>query len=186
MTLTAITEQELLEQCRKGNQHAQMQVYDMYFKAMYNTSFRIVKDSAEAEDIMQEAFLRAFSKLHTFKGESTFGAWLKRIVANLSIAAYNKQKKYQEVSYEDEFAQTPSEPGGYLENEESYNTQVRLLLLSLEQLSENYRLILNLHLIEGFDHEEICEIMKITPVNCRTTLSRARESLRKKMMSYEK
>lgn len=175
-----------MEQCLTGDQKAQMEIYERYFMAMYNTSLRIVKDTAEAEDIMQEAFLRAFSKLHTFKGESTFGAWLKRIVANLSIASYNKQKKYQEVSFDDEFSQVPDEQSGLPEVEDTYGPQIRLLLQSLEELHENYRLILNLHLIEGFDQQEICQIMSISPANCRTTLSRARESLRKKMMSYGK
>lgn len=163
-----------------------MEVYDRYFMAMYNTSLRIVKDTAEAEDIMQEAFLRAFSKLHTFKGESTFGAWLKRIVANLSIASYHKQKKYQEVSFDDEFSQVLEQSSEFHELDDTYSPQVKLLLQSLEELRENYRLILNLHLIEGFDQQEICQIMNITPANCRTTLSRARESLRKKIMSYGK
>ena len=65
---------------------------------MYNTSLRIVKDSAEAEDIMQESFLSAFTKLHTFKGEVTFGSWLKRIVVNNSIHHYRKQQKKNEVA----------------------------------------------------------------------------------------
>ena len=67
----------LLQLCLKGDQKAQMEIYNRYYKAMYNTALRIVKDTAEAEDVMQEAFLSAFTKLDTFRGEVTFGAWLK-------------------------------------------------------------------------------------------------------------
>ena len=75
---------QLLERCKKQDSAAQMQIYKAYFKAMYNAAYRILNDQFEAEDIMQEAFLTAFTKLNTFKGEVTFGAWLKRIVINKS------------------------------------------------------------------------------------------------------
>ncbi|MEO1013052.1 MAG: RNA polymerase sigma factor, partial [Bacteroidota bacterium] len=90
----------LLQQCLKGNQGAQLEIYNRYYKAMYNVSLRIVKDSAEAEDIMQESFLNAFTKLYMFKGEVTFGAWLRRIVINNSIYHYKKQQKKNEVALE--------------------------------------------------------------------------------------
>ena len=70
---------------RKNNRKAQLQLYKMYYKAMYNTAFRILKDSAEAEDVMQEAFLTAFRKIDEYKGDASFGSWLKRIVVNLSL-----------------------------------------------------------------------------------------------------
>jgi RNA polymerase sigma-70 factor (ECF subfamily) len=78
-----------------------MEIYNRYYNAMYNTAVRIVKNSAEAEDVMQESFLNAFTKLHAFKGEVTFGAWLKRIVINNSIYHYRKQLKKQEVNLDD-------------------------------------------------------------------------------------
>ena len=84
-----------------GKQGAQLEVYNRYYKAMYNTALRIVKDSAEAEDVMQDSFLNAFTKLSSFKGEVTFGAWLKRIVINNSIHHYRKQKKRNEVALDD-------------------------------------------------------------------------------------
>ena len=83
-----------------GKQSAQLEVYNRYYKAMYNTALRIVKDSAEAEDVMQDSFLNAFTKLESFKGEVTFGAWLKRIVINNSIHHYRRQLKRNETSLE--------------------------------------------------------------------------------------
>ena len=186
MTLTTTHIDELLEKCRLGDQRAQMKVYNKYYKAMYNTAFRIVKHSAEAEDIMQESFLTAFSKLDTFQGNSTFGAWLKKIVVNRSINAFNKNSKYQEVTYNDQLKDAEGDGMGIAAQEEESNPKVQQILKALESLKENYRLVLTLHLIEGYDYEEICEILGLTNANCRTTISRAKESLRKKLMSYEK
>jgi RNA polymerase sigma-70 factor (ECF subfamily) len=153
---------------------------------MYNTAFRIVKHSAEAEDIMQESFLTAFSKLDTFQGNSTFGAWLKKIVVNRSINAFNKNSKYQEVTYNDQLKDAEDDGIGMAAQEEESNPKVQQVLKALNSLKESYRLVLTLHLIEGYDYEEICEILGLTNANCRTTISRAKESLRKKLMSYEK
>src|SRR4030042_4960656 len=85
-------QEEIISNCRKGDSKAQFEVYRLYFKAMYNTALRIVSQPAEAEDIMQEAFLSAFSKIETVKGPVSFGAWLKRIVINKSIDALRQRK----------------------------------------------------------------------------------------------
>ena len=81
---------QLIESCKKGSQSAQFEVYQLYYRAMFNTSLRIVQNSYEAEDVMQEAFLNAFTKLDSFKGEVAFGAWLKRIVINRSLTQLNE------------------------------------------------------------------------------------------------
>ena len=78
MTTTINYTDDLVARCRKGEQRAQLEIYNKYYKAMYNTALRIVNDAPEAEDIMQEAFIKAFAKLHTFEEKSTFGAWLKK------------------------------------------------------------------------------------------------------------
>ena len=84
--------QDLLDGCKNGDQKAQFQIYKLYYKAMYNTSLRIVSDTMEAEDIMQESFLAAFEKIDTYSGTVSFGAWLKKIVVNRSLDALNKKK----------------------------------------------------------------------------------------------
>jgi RNA polymerase sigma factor (sigma-70 family) len=83
---------ELIEKCKVNNREAQFEIYKIYYKSMYNTSLRIVNDPLQAEDLMQESFLSAFSKIDTFKGNVSFGAWLKRIVINKSID-YLRRKK---------------------------------------------------------------------------------------------
>ncbi len=174
----------LLEACKNGDHKAQMEVYKRYYKAMYNTSLRIVKDRFEAEDIMQESFLSAFEKLHTFRGEVSFGAWLKRIVINNSIYQYRKAQKAQQVPLE-QVGYKVEGPEGYVQDDGQAGLKAQKVLQSMQQLKDNYRLSLTLHLIEGYDYEEICEIMNISYANCRTIISRAKESLRKKILTPE-
>ncbi|MEO9893772.1 RNA polymerase sigma factor [Aurantibacter sp.] len=173
---------KLLQLCLKGNQSAQLEIYNRYYKAMYNAALRIVKDTAEAEDIMQESFLSAFTKLHTFKGEVAFGAWLKRIVVNNSIYHYRKHQKKNEVSF-DNVMYKVEDNDGIVSDHVFSEQKAQKVMKTMKQLKDNYRISLTLHLIEGYDYEEISEIMNISYANCRTTISRAKESLRKKILS---
>ena len=181
MTPTIKNIEELIELCKSGNQRAQLQIYNRFYKAMYNTALRIVKDRFEAEDIMQDSFLSAFSKLDKLKEPKTFGSWLKRIVINNSIYHYNKNVKYKEVPLDDVLYKVEDE-SGIPEDYEFSNIKAQQVVESMKSLKDNYRISLTLNLIEGYDYDEICEIMNITYANCRTTISRAKESLRNKMM----
>ena len=157
-----------------------MEVYNRYYKAMYNTAFRIVKDSFEAEDIMQDSFLTAFTKLDSLKEIKTFGSWLKRIVINNSIYHYKKNNKYDDVPLDDVLYKV-EDHSGIVENDGYTSLKATQILETMKSLKDNYRMGLTLHLIEGYDYEEICEIMNITNANCRTLISRAKESLRNKL-----
>ncbi|WP_250432339.1 RNA polymerase sigma factor [Hanstruepera flava] len=182
MTLTTKNIEELVELCRARNQFAQLEVYNRYYKAMYNVAFRIVKDSFEAEDVMQDAFLTAFSKLDSLKDTVTFGSWLKRIVINNSIYRFNKNSKYQNVPFEHVMHKVEDDVHQGLDSDTSSSSdKAKLVLNTLNQLKDNYRIALTLHLIEGYDYEEIGDIMNLSYANCRTTISRAKESLRKKL-----
>lgn len=179
MSLTHQHIDTLLAQCDKGNHLAQLEVYNRYQNAMYNVAVRIVKNTAEAEDVMQESFITAFDKLKTFKGDATFGAWLKRIVINNSISQYKKSKRYVELPSE-KFSEDVVDEDGYAE-EDYAKLKASKIMQTMDELHESYRQILTLHLIEGYDYEEICDIMQISYANCRTLISRAKESLRKKL-----
>ena len=180
MTSTNQNIEQLLQLCKSGNQRAQLEIYNRYNKAMYNTAIRIVKDSFKAEDIMQESFLTAFTKLQTLQDSSLFGAWLKRIVINNSIGYYNKTLKQNEVPLDHVIYKVEDETG-INENEQNH-VNVKVILDAMKTLKPNYNLSLSLHLIEGYDYEEICEIMNISYANCRTLISRAKESLRQKLL----
>ena len=150
---------------------------------MYNTALRIVNDSFEAEDIMQESFLSAFTKLNSFSGKVTFGAWLKRIVINKSITALKKNNKYNVISLENVKIEEQ-------ETEEIQNYQTippKEILKTVNELKSNYKLAITLNLIEGYDYEEIAQIMDISYENSRTTVSRAKSRLKQLLATnYER
>ena len=147
---------------------------------MYNTSYRIVKDRFAAEDIMQESFLTAFTKLDTLNEVAMFGPWLKRIVINNSISAYRTNEKGQNVPLDDMLYKVEDCQG--IEDDYQFTSvKAAQIMDCMKSLKANYRLGLTLNLIEGYDYEEICEIMGISYANCRTMISRAKESLRQKL-----
>ncbi len=167
----------LIEACRKGNRKAQFEIYKYYYKAMYNTALRITGDTMEAEDVMQEAFLRAFTRLDSYRGEVAFGAWLKRIVINKSLDAVRLRKAVisldeggRAIDFVDEHAE---------EQIPDLNpVQVKEAILGLP---EGYRIVLSLYLLEGYDHEEISEILGISNATSRTQYHRARKKLAMKL-----
>lgn len=169
---------QLIERCKKNDSTAQMQVYKGYYKAMYNTSYRILKDEFEAEDLIQEAFLTAFTKLNSFKGEVTFGAWLKRIVINKSLTQLKKVSRYDEVKMD----VIPNYEAEEVEIDYS-SLEVQRVLNCLQGLKDNYRIVLTLHLIEGYDYEEIAQILNYTNENVRTTISRAKKKLKQVLLA---
>ncbi len=179
MTLTQLNIEQLVAKCRKSDQSAQVEIYNRYYRAMYNTALRIIKDEAEAEDIMQESFLIAFTRLSSLDDDALFGAWLKRIVINSSLTAVRKRKSYDQVSLEVvEYSITDDDK---IVEDDFAAIQANTILSTLKQLKDSYSTALSLHFIEGYDYEEICQIMNISYSNCRTLVSRAKESLRKKL-----
>ena len=169
---------QLLARCKKSDKNAQMQIYKDYYRAMYNTALRILKDEFEAEDIMQEAFLTAFTKLDSFKGEVTFGAWLKRIVINKSLTQLKKNIRYREVKME-----VLSDHTDTVDDSINYSDlKTSKVLEKLNSLKDNYRVILTLNLIEGYDYEEISQILAYSNENVRTTISRAKKKLKQLLL----
>jgi len=181
LTLTKFNIERLLVLCNEGNQLAQMEVYNRYQNAMYNTALRIVKNTGEAEDVMQESFITAFTKLGTFKGTASFGSWLKRIVINNSIAHYRKSQRFVDVP-EEMFTEEMGDVGNGMAEEDYTCLRVQEVMKCMDKLHVSYKEVLTLHLIEGYDYEEMCDILQISYANCRTLMSRAKESLRKKLI----
>ncbi|MGE0078267.1 MAG: RNA polymerase sigma factor [Bacteroidales bacterium] len=163
---------ELIELCRHGDTKAQFEIYNLYSRAMYNVSCRILPDRMEAEDAMQEAFFKAFDKIHTFRNEVAFGAWLKRIVVNTSID-YLKKKKLQFASIDDvkSIADFQNDSDDFLPE------SVEEVTLAMNQLPEGYRVVLSLHLVEGYEYEEIAEMLGIGQSSVRSQFTRARQKL---------
>lgn len=166
------THSELVTACKRGDRQAQFRLYQLYSKAMYNTALRIVRDEDEAADVLQDAFVDAFSRLHAFRQESTFGMWMKQIVINKSISALRKRKieflsltGHEEITDEDDY-----------ENEDlAY--QVEAVKRAIDQLPDGYRLVLTLYLLEGYDHEEIAHILRISEATSRSQFLRGKRRL---------
>jgi RNA polymerase sigma factor (sigma-70 family) len=162
---------ELVTACKKGDRKAQFELYKLYAKAMYNVALRIVNDDDEAEDVLQEAFLDAFTRLESFRAETTFGLWLKQIVINKSINQLRKRKaefvNLDGVDLPDEIGQ----------DEEDLQYQVNEIKEAVAQLPDGYRVVLTLYLFEGYDHEEISHILKISENTSRSQYMRAKTKL---------
>lgn len=166
--------QNLIERCGHNDPKAQFEIYKLYYKAMYNSALRIVKDPFEAEDIMQEAFLSAFKNLNKYKGEVSFGAWLKKIVINRSLDSL-KKKKLELFPLDQELYKLANE-----DEEQEFDDskeQIEFIKKGISLLPSGYQIILNLYLIEGYDHEEIATILDISGSTSRSQYLRAKKKL---------
>lgn len=174
---------DIIEQCKQNNRKAQMQLYNQYCNGMYIVAKRFLKDANDAEDVVQEAFIKAFSKLHQYKAEVTFGAWLKRIVVNKSID-FLKSKKQQLVELDEvhlKVVDTAHNDKWLVDDTITVNDVKR----AIHQLPEKYEYVVMLYLIEGYDHQEISEILNITEVASRTQLSRGKVKLQELLKTEE-
>lgn len=165
---------DIIEKCKQNNRKAQLQLYNQYCDGMYIVAKRFLKDAHDAEDVVQEAFIKAFTKLHHYKAEVTFGAWLKRIVVNKSIDFLKSKKQLVEL---DEVHLKVIDT----ENDDKWLVDDVITLKdvksAINKLSEKYQYVVMLYLIEGYDHQEISEILSISEVASRTQLSRGKVKL---------
>ena len=173
MKSTKQLHQPIIDQCKNNNAKAQMQLYNLYCKAMFLVAFRYVKDTFIAEDVMQDAFIKAFKNIKNYKNEVAFGAWLKRIVINQSIDQL-KKNKLELVSINEEVIAKADEDDWNVESDISIEGIVEVI----NSLKEKYRLVLTLYLLEGYDHQEISEVLKITETTSRTHLLRGKKILK--------
>lgn len=170
----------LIERCKSGDSIAQEEIYKRYARNMYNTAYRIVAHQAEAEDVLQESFLEVFTKIHEYRGDATFGAWLKRIVVNRSITVLRKRKFEMTNTEElDNLADTEYD----FELLEEQSDLVQKIKKGIEKLPEGYRVVLSLYLLEGYDHVEIAQVLNITESTSKSQFLRAKEKLRKVLIS---
>lgn len=165
---------ELVTACKQGDRQSQFKLYNLYAKAMYNTALRIVRDEAEAADVLQEAFIDAFSRLDSFRQESTFGLWMKQIVVNKSISTLRKRK------LELQLLEDGEEPANEEDSENEIELQVNTIKQAINKLPDGYRLVLTLYLLEGYDHEEIAHILRISEATSRSQYLRGK----RKLLSY--
>jgi len=164
---------KIIENCKKGDRKAQFELYKLYSSAMYNTTLRIVRDPDDAEDVMQEAFLKAFLKIGTYRGEVSFGAWLKKIVVNKSLDFLRLRREKISLEEVGELELIPEDSNESLDFAYSA-TEIKEAIFTLP---DGYRIVLSLILLEGYDHEEVSEILGISNATSRTQYHRAKKRL---------
>jgi len=160
----------LIEECKNGSRKAQFRLYNQYSKAMYNLAYRILNNREDAEDILQEAFVECFRNIGSFRFESTFGAWLKKILVNKCINQLKKKKI--------DLTLSDSLPQAVYEEDEEVTCDTGKIIKGVEMLPDGYRVILTLYLFEGYDHAEISQILGISESTSKSQYSRAKEKLR--------
>jgi RNA polymerase sigma-70 factor (ECF subfamily) len=182
MSFTKQLHQPIIDKCKSNCPKAQMQLYNLYCSAMLQIAYRYVKKVDVAEDVMQDAFLKAFKNIENYKNEVAFGAWLKKIVINQSIDKL-KKRKLELVAIDEELVTIHEEENDW--NVEDSITK-ETIVDEINKLKEKYRLVLTLYLLEGFDHKEISSILSITENTSRTHLLRGKKQLQEnlKMLNY--
>ena len=172
----------LIDKCKDNDPKAQMQLYDLYCNAMYNTACNMIKDDVIAQDVMQEAFIKAFKKVETYNGSASFGSWLKRIVINHSLDWIKKQK-LETVELNEQVISIIDDDNWEIENE----TSLQDIYKCIEQLPNKCKSVVKLYLLEGYDHQEVAQILKISEVASRSQLSRGKMRLKELLipMNYE-
>lgn len=140
---------------------------------MYNTGYRIVNDEDEAEDVLQEAFVSAFRNLENYRGDATFGAWLKRIVVNKAINAV-KKRKMERMPDDERWDVKEEEADDFRE----YPFNIEQIKAAIEKLPDGYRMVLSLYLIEGYDHSEIAGILGISESTSKSQFNRSKKKLK--------
>ena len=164
---------DVVERCKVNDRKAQMQLYEQYCEGMFRVAMRYVKNVDEAEDMVQESFIKVFGRIHQFKGEVTFGAWLKRIVINKCIDSLKAQKKKM-VELDESYL--------HISEEEDWTVadgiSIEEVKGAIEKLPEKYRYVVMMFLIEGFDHKEIAQVLQLTETTSRTRLLRGKSYLK--------
>ncbi len=166
------THRDIVENCMRGDRKAQFELYRLYSQAMYNVCLRMVNSALDAEDLLQQSFIDVYSKMDSFRYESTIGAWIKRIVVNNCIN-FLKKRKLKIETLDDRFHHVPDhEPVG------EKHLNVKAINDAMTKLPDGYRVVFSLYQFEGYDHKEIGEILDITEATSKSQFSRARKKLR--------
>ncbi|MEP6675065.1 MAG: sigma-70 family RNA polymerase sigma factor [Ferruginibacter sp.] len=178
-----MTEEQLIKGCIKEDTFCQREVFNRYAGRMLGVCNRYARNPADAEDILQDAFMKVFDKLNQFKFEGSFEGWIRKIVVNTALKKYSLSRYDKEVvGYEikDRDEDQGSEPVAY------HHLTEKDLLNLIDKLPDGYRLIFNLYVIEGYQHDEIAAMLNIQPGTSRSQLVKARTMLQKQLTALQK
>ncbi len=173
------TIESLLEGCRRGERKAQENLYKTLASRMMGVCMRYAKDTSEAEDILQMGFVKVFNKVSDFRSDGSFEGWIRRIMVNTAIETYRKNLRSLNLVDIDEVYDQPQSTF------DMSGLEMKDLLKLVQQLSNGYRLVFNMYVIEGYSHREIAEQLGISEGASKSQLSRARSILKEKIIKME-
>lgn len=170
-------DQQLIELCAKHDRKAQQELYDKYSRLLLGVCLRYSADKAEAEDVLQDSFLKIFFSIQDFTGSGSFIGWLRKVAVNTAITHYHKNLKYR---YHVEIEEYVSVETGTMSFEEDFFTSDELFKV-LNELPGGYRMVFNLYAVEGYKHKEIAEMLGIDTNTSKSQYSRAKAAIRDKL-----
>lgn len=170
---------ELIKACQKNNLKAQMQVYLMYKDMLYNVSFRIIKNTEDAQDTVHDAFIKAFQNISKLEKDLNLGPWLKRIVINCSLDFLRKKKKLGWLQESYELPDTEEDQDVY----EDISLKVEEVKKAIHALKDKYRIIIVLYLIEDYSHREIAEQLGLKESTVRNQYIRGKRLLKQQLQN---
>ncbi len=169
-------EQNIIKGCIKGDKKSQYALYEKFKKDVFGLCMRYAKDRPEAEDMMQEGFIKVYSDLYQYRPIGPLGGWIRRVVINSCLRFIRKRKRLVFNDYSDEMS-TNLQSHDNVESDLSAKDLIKII----QRLPEGYRLVFNLYVIEGFSHKEIAEQLGISVNTSKSQLSRAKANLRKEL-----
>jgi len=172
-----MSDRQIIEGCAKHNGKAQKLLYDKYSRLLLGICMRYAGDKAEAEDILQESFLKIFFSIEDFSGTGSFTGWLRKIAVNTAITHYHKNLKYRYNIEIEEYMSVETGAAGF---EDDFCTSDELFRV-LNELPAGYRMVFNLYAIEGYKHREIAEMLGIDTNTSKSQYSRAKAVIREKL-----
>ncbi|MCD6201883.1 MAG: RNA polymerase sigma factor [Bacteroidales bacterium] len=170
------SDEDIIRRCIKKDRKAQKILYERYADIFLGICNRYTANIAEAEDILQEGFVKVFFHLQEFSGTGSFFNWMRRIMINTAITYYHKNLKYR---YYDEIESMYDSP--HTDAPDKYDFTREELLMVIQSLPSGYRMIFNLYAIEGYKHKEIAEMLEIDVNTSKSQYSRAKKMIRRKL-----
>lgn len=163
-----ISESDLLEGCREGDRKMQQELYNRFAPKMYGVCLRYASNAEEAEDILQEGFIKIFNKINSYRGEGSFEGWIRRIFVNTAIEHFRKKTYLQPITETEE----NTVEGKYLSVLDSLAEKD--IIQMVQQLSPGYRTVFNMYVVEGYTHKQIADMLGISEGTSKSQLSRAK------------
>jgi RNA polymerase sigma factor (sigma-70 family) len=168
---------QIIELCARHDRKAQQELYDKYSRLLLGVCLRYASDKAEAEDILQDSFLKIYYNIQDYTGSGSFIGWLRKVTVNTAITHYHKNLKYR---YSVEIEEYQSIETGVISFEEDFYTSDELYRV-LNELPTGYRMVFNLYAVEGYKHKEIAEMLGIDTNTSKSQYSRAKAVIRDKL-----